>query len=225
MKLTDKNIAGLVLPEGKTDVIHFDADLRGFGFRIRAGAGGRVLRSWVAQYKRGGRNRRILVGAADLITADQARGAARKLLARVALGEDPAADRGDRRGRDAITLRSTIPDYLAAAAARLRARTLYEIKRYLTGQTFRPLHGLPLDQIDRRTIAARLVALERAHGAQTALKARAALSGFYTWEVYLGTEGRPGGYESRRCGAEAGGQPIARTHPVRRRVGRGMARR
>jgi integrase len=186
MRLTDKNVAGLVLPAGKTDVIHFDVELHGFGFRIRAGARGRLLRSWVCQYKRSGRNRRIRIGPAEVLTAERARGAARELLAKVALGQDPAGDRRDRRGLDTVTLRSVIPDYLAAAAARVRPKSLYETRRYLTGPHFRALHGFPLDQVDRRAVAARLVVLEREHGAQTATKARAALSGFFTWAMRAG---------------------------------------
>jgi integrase len=188
MRLTDKTIAGLVMPAGKTDRIWFDDVVVGFGYRLRtSGAAGRVLRSWITQYKRGGRNRRILIGSADVLTADQARAAARKLLARVALGEDPAGDRRDRRGRVAITLRSTVPEYLAATAPRLRAKSMYDIRRYLTGAAyFGPLQALPIDQIDRRAIAARLVVLERQHGAPTALKARAALSGFFTWAMKSG---------------------------------------
>jgi Arm DNA-binding domain len=181
MRLTDKTVAGVVLPTGKVDVIHFDDSLTGFGFRIRRGAGGRLLKSWVCQYKRSGRSRRIRIGPAEVLGAEPARAAAKKLLAKVALGEDPAGDRADRRGRDIVTLRSTVPDYLASAAARLRPRWAYEMRRYLTGAYFRPLHGLPLDRVDRRAVAARLVVLEREHGVQAALKARAALSGYFVW--------------------------------------------
>ena len=155
MKLTDKNVAGIELA-GKTDAIWFDDILTGFGHRMRAGAGGRVLRSWIVQYQVGGRPRRFLLGAAGVIGADQARAAARKLLARVALGEDPAADRSDRRGRDRLTLRSVVDEYLAAVAARVRAKTLSELRRYLTGPTFRAFHGVAIDRLERRDIAARL---------------------------------------------------------------------
>ena len=48
MKLTDKAIAALVLPADKRDVIFFDDALTGFGYRLRAGAGGRLLRTGFA---------------------------------------------------------------------------------------------------------------------------------------------------------------------------------
>ena len=53
MKLTQKAIAALVLPEGKTDHIEWDSDLPGFGIRIRAGG----ARTWIYQYKIGNQNR------------------------------------------------------------------------------------------------------------------------------------------------------------------------
>ena len=53
MKLDAKTVATLKLG-GKNDAIHFDGEMAGFGFRLRLGAGGKVLRSWVVQYKRAG---------------------------------------------------------------------------------------------------------------------------------------------------------------------------
>jgi Arm DNA-binding domain len=113
MKLDAKTVAELSL-DGKTDVIHFDADLAGFGYRIRLAAGGKVLRSWVVQYRRAGASRRLLLGSAGVLSAEQARAAAKKILARIALGEDPQADRAARRGKDRLSLRPLIDEYLAA---------------------------------------------------------------------------------------------------------------
>jgi hypothetical protein len=53
MKLTAKSVGALKL-DGKQDLIIFDDEMKGFGFRLRLGSGGKVLRSWVAQYKRAG---------------------------------------------------------------------------------------------------------------------------------------------------------------------------
>ena len=86
MKLTSKTVAGLALPVGKTDHIVWDDEVSGLGYRIRLGAGGKLLRSWVAQYKRAGATRRVTLGQGGLIGAEQARLAARKLLAQVVLG-------------------------------------------------------------------------------------------------------------------------------------------
>jgi Arm DNA-binding domain len=77
------------LPVGKLDVIHFDDSLIGFGLRLRRDASGkRVLRSWIAQYRASdtGRTRRLKIGDVAKVTAADAREAARKALAKVALG-------------------------------------------------------------------------------------------------------------------------------------------
>ena len=78
MKLTASAVATLKLPAGKTDHIEWDADLRGFGFRLRLGRGGRVNCSWVAQYRYAGATRRALLGSAVVLGAEPARTAAKK---------------------------------------------------------------------------------------------------------------------------------------------------
>ena len=62
MKLDAKSVAGLTLGN-KTDVIHFDDALHGFGFRLRANEAGQVRASWIVQYRRAGASRRMLLGS------------------------------------------------------------------------------------------------------------------------------------------------------------------
>jgi integrase len=185
-QLTAKNVAELTLPAGKNDVIFFDTELAGFGYRLRAGAGGKTLRSWVTQYRRAGASRRLVLGSAGVLSAEQARAAAKKVLAKVALGEDPQADRADRRGKDRLSLKPLIDEYLAAKERRVRPRTMRELRRYLTGPYFRPLHGMPVDTVGRRDIASRLVAIVREHGSIPAARARTALSSFFVWGMQMG---------------------------------------
>jgi integrase len=183
MKLTAKTVAALGLPAGKTDHFAWDDELAGFGHRLRVAAGGKVRRSWIVQYRRGGATRRILLGAGEVLGAEAARTAARKVLAQVALGADPQADRRGRRDRDRITLRATVADYLAIKAKEVRPGTLYELRRYLAGPHFQPLHGMPIDQVGRKDVASRLISITREHGSVTAARARAALSAFYVWAL------------------------------------------
>ena len=75
MKLDSKTVAALTLA-GKKDAIFFDDVVKGFGFRLRAGAGGKTLRTWIAQYRRAGATRRMLIGSAEVLTAEKARAAA-----------------------------------------------------------------------------------------------------------------------------------------------------
>jgi integrase len=48
------------------------------------------------------------------------------------------------------------------------------------------LHGVPIDTVTRRDVAARLVAITRAHGSIVAARARGALSTFYVWAMGSG---------------------------------------
>jgi integrase len=185
-ELTAASIAALNLAD-KDDLIIFDDAMPGFGYRLRRGASNKILRSWVCQYKRAGATRRITLGSAQVLGAEAARAAAKKLLAKVALGEDPQGARVDRRGKDLLTLRSQVTEYLAARESELRPRTLVEVRRYLTDpRYFGPLHRLPLDTITRRDISARLVAIARQSGTSTAARARGALSAFFAWCLRMG---------------------------------------
>src|SRR5262249_11959418 len=93
MKIDAKAITRLMLPAGKRDAIYFDRDLPGFGLRLRASADGRVRRTWVAQYRAHGRTRRMKIGTAEKLSPDEARKAAKKVLASVELGNDPQGER------------------------------------------------------------------------------------------------------------------------------------
>ena len=185
MKLTAKTVAALKLPHGKHDAIYFCDDLPGFGYRLRA-SGDRVRRSWVAQYRNFGRTRRVLLGPAELLNVEQARAAAKKVLARATLGHDPQAEKVARRQKDTHSLRGVVADYLAFKQRTVRPRTYGEIVRYLTGHFFKPLHNAPIDQITRKDVAARLTKITLENGSITASRARIALSGFYVWAMGQG---------------------------------------
>jgi integrase len=183
MKLTAKTTVAAKLPAGKTDLIHFDDALPGFGYRLRLGSGNEVRRSWVVQYRRAGATRRLLLGSAEVLNADRARTAAKEILAKVALGEDPQADKIARRAQDEHTLRAVAENYLAAKAKVVRPNTYRELERFLTGPHFKPLHSMAIDQITRRDVAARVAKITTESGSPCAANARAALSALYAWAL------------------------------------------
>jgi integrase len=186
MKIDAKAIARLTLPEGKADVIHFDDAMPGFGLRLRR-SGEQVRRSWVVQYRRGGATRRLLLGSADVLGVEAAKAAAKKALGKIALGEDPQEQKATRRQRDQHTLKALIDDHLAwKESTDVRPRTLVELRRYLTGPYFRALHGMPVDRVTRRDVAARVLAIARDSGAVTASRARTALSSAFSWAMQTG---------------------------------------
>jgi integrase len=187
MKLDAKAIARLALPAGKTDAIYFDRDMPGFGLRLRDSGNG-VRKSWIVQYRRAGATRRMLLGSADVLGAEQARLAAKKVLAKVALGEDPQEQKATRRQRDQHTLKALIDDYLGwKQTTDVRPRTLTEARRYLTdARYFGPLHSMPVDRITRRDVAARILAIAGASGKVTASRARTVLSSMFSWAMQCG---------------------------------------
>src|SRR5215471_3917535 len=82
LRLDAKTVPDLVLSKGQPELFAWDSELVGFGLRLQ----GR-RRSYIAQYRSNGRTRRITLGTTDRLTPSQAREGARKVLARVALGE------------------------------------------------------------------------------------------------------------------------------------------
>ena len=86
MKLTEKSIAQITLPKGKSEHVERDDDLPAFGYRLRAGGS----RTFIYQYKTGGRqNRKITLGNATALSAARARKAAVDMHAQIRLGGGP----------------------------------------------------------------------------------------------------------------------------------------
>lgn len=99
VRLTPQVLRTLPAIEGRrTD--YFDQLRRGLVLRVSPTA-----RSWAVTWKRRGRQERVTLGELELLTLAQARERARKILGRVAQGEDPAAER-----REAARRAQTAPD-------------------------------------------------------------------------------------------------------------------
>ena len=176
MKLTQKVIAGLTLPDGKAEAIFFDETLAGFGLRLRAGGS----RTWIFQYKQGLKQRRMAIGSFLAVRAEQARQIAEGLHAKVHLGHDPAGDKLEGRVRAAEIMGAVLKAYMPHARARQRDSTLKETERHLL-EYCKPLHGLQIAKIDRRAIAARLGEIAATSGSVTSNRVRSSLSAFFAW--------------------------------------------
>lgn len=92
MKLTASAVEGLALEAGVRDRIIFDDDVPGFGIRLRSSG----KRSWIYQYKIGGKTRRLALGEVSAIKVAKARGIASDLHAKVQLGGDPASEKREK---------------------------------------------------------------------------------------------------------------------------------
>src|SRR5262249_29314371 len=145
-RLDTRTVPRLALAKGRDEEICWDAELEGFGLRLRRGVGD-VRRTYVAQYRTNGHTRRVTLGTAEGLTPTQAREGARKVLARVSLGEDPQADKAAKRVQAAKTFRAVVAAYLAAKQSELRPISYKIAKLYLTGPYFRPLHTMGLAEI------------------------------------------------------------------------------
>jgi integrase len=181
MRLTKATIDGLTLPEGRTDHIYWDADLPGFGIRLRASG----KRSWIIQYRAGHQQRRTSLGDARKVDADLARKEAKRRLAKVELGHDPRAEQIEAKARGRLTLGSVADQYLDIKKPILRRSSFQASARYLT-QHWKPLRNLPVHAVERRDVAARLGEIGKEHGVIAASRARATLSAFFAWSVRQG---------------------------------------
>src|SRR3954469_2436797 len=82
----------------------FDTELKGFGLLVRPSG----ARSWIVEYRpgAGGRavaKRRLVIGSPQTLTPENARQAARSVLARVERGDDPAAERSRERKAETVS--------------------------------------------------------------------------------------------------------------------------
>jgi len=120
------------------------------------------------------------IGRHGPLTPDTARARAKQLLGTVAGGTDPFAQTFSGEG-----FTSAVDRYLARKRAVVKPSSFSEIERYLRNRCA-PLHGLRLDQIDRRKIAALLGEIETSSGPVARNRARTAFSSFFKWCVSEG---------------------------------------
>ena len=138
--------------------------LKSFLVNYRAGDGGRKAP-----------NKRVVIGRYGRVTPDQARRLARKMLGKVAYGEDPAGERAS--ARRMPTLREAFLDYMKAKPRHSkRTGMAYRraVEHYLADWLSRPL-----DTIDRREVEARFIILTENHGWALANQAISLLRSIY----------------------------------------------
>jgi hypothetical protein len=112
--------------------IVFDRDLTGFGLRVMPSG----AKTWIVEYRpgTGGRKifkRRMKIDIASRMTPDEARAQAKEILARVRLGEDPAAARTTSRQTPTIAAfaKQFLDEYARPPNIKPNTRRLYPTPR------------------------------------------------------------------------------------------------
>jgi len=145
-KLTKRSVEA-ILPSSK-DRILFDSVLPGFGLRISPMG----RKSFVVQYRSGGRTRRISLGRFGTVTCDQARRRAKELLGAVAGGEDPAEQRNSE--RHTPTVNTLAARFLSEhVETHCKERTMHDYKRLLEAHILPQLGSHRIPSITRADIA------------------------------------------------------------------------
>jgi integrase len=179
MRLTTAAVEAFKLDPGVADKIIFDDDLPGFGVRVRASG----ARTWVFQYKIGGRTRRLVLGHVAAIKPARAREIAGELHAKVRLGGDPAAEKRERVQRSLNTFGTLAESFLDQYQRRPSTRD--GVVRHLLKYAA-PLHPTPVDAITLRDVADLLTKIDKASGGVTANRVRATLSTMFAWAMREG---------------------------------------
>lgn len=123
--LGKKQVVDGLAPRDKT-AIHYDSELKGFGVRVTP----KGFKSWILEYRPRGAGRsvspqRMTLGATSILSPKQARDEAKRLLAEIRLGADPAKKLGI--SRDMPTVRDFAKIFLADYAAEKLKKSTYQL--------------------------------------------------------------------------------------------------
>jgi integrase len=143
------------LPEDAREKHYYDPALPNFYIRLLNTG----VASWVVQWKRLGRQKKKTLGDVLVLDRPAAIKAAKELLAKITLDIlDPHEARRERMRANKVTFETVTPLFLEhkIRQGELRPKTAKNWKQRLTGYYFRPLHGLPIDEITRNQIQARI---------------------------------------------------------------------
>lgn len=183
LKLTKRSVDAL--QPGAKRATYYDTELRGLGLRLEP-SGRRVL---FVEYRTGGRGsatQRYTIGEHGAVSIEGARKIARKILGRVADGEDPQRERvTQRRAPKGQTVADAIEAFLEARSRTAGDRTVREYRRDLERELVGRYGRRPLSAVNRSDL---VDALEKiaARAPVAANRCRAALSTFFRWAVATG---------------------------------------
>ena len=177
-KLTNENVR--TLPARGSDVLYADDDktkgVPGLYLRIREGGS----RSFVIQWREASGQRRATVGKVGVLSLDEARKKARKMLVGIDEGNDPATMKAKARVAGSVIFLPLAEEYLAHRAKDMKPLSLDQITRHLKVY-WKPLHRLAVDKVDHDIVAGELRTITKDRGGVAADRARSTLSAFMAW--------------------------------------------
>jgi integrase len=145
-KITAKLIETVSLSSQKRARIIRDLDLKGFGLRITSGA-----ITFVVEARVNGTRKRISIGRADLLSVEEARAKAIKLLAQMTCGVDPVEQKRKEQ-LTGMTLHEALYEYISTRELRPASRYNY---RQVIKTKLEDWLRLPVVKITREMVAVR----------------------------------------------------------------------
>lgn len=162
-----------------SDFYIFDADLTGFGIRVRATGG----MTYIARYRAGsGRSapvRRVTIAKVGKVTPEQARDKARDVLASVVKGQDPARQKTEE--RKALTFATLAAAFLDHVQAKKKPTTYAQYAHMLNAYAIPDIGTRKAAAVDASDIAA--LHLKLKDKSTTANRVRDVISSMYGWGV------------------------------------------
>jgi integrase len=133
--------------EASGQVFYRDSELKGFGLRV-----GKTTKVYFAESKLDGRTIRKTIAKYNVISLEDARAQAKKILAEVANGKNPFDEVKARRA-NVITVKEVLDDYIATRVS-LKPSSIQDyrqtFKTYLTDWQNKPLKQISKDMIQTR---------------------------------------------------------------------------
>lgn len=146
-KLT-KRLVDALMPAEK-DYFAWDSQIAGFGLRVMPSG----VKTYQAQYRKGGRTRRVSLGRHGKITVEEARRLAKDVMGQVAMGENPAEELAVT--RRAPTVASLCDRFFAEhAEERCKPTTQKEYRRALNIFIKPAIGSFKVLDVERKDIAA-----------------------------------------------------------------------
>ncbi len=183
-KITKRVVDGLKAKPH--DYTEWDAQLPGFGVRVRPSGAMSYVVSYRAGSGRSAQKKRLTIGAVGKLAPEQARGLAQGILGAVAHGRDPAEEKRKADASVANTLRGVVENYLARGAHdrnKVKLRTIEAQRATFERLVYPTLGTRQIDEIKRSEINALLDRIEDQRGPRMASLTLAYLSRVMNWHA------------------------------------------